>query len=85
MKLSNWLARDGVERPLIWPCVTLALLCALNLWVNPHFLSLRMLDGHLFGAPMPAEHVSELFERGGASDATCYRSASWPLSSAFAG
>lgn len=52
MKLSNWLARDGVERPLIWPCVTLALLCALNLWVNPHFLSLRMLDGHLFGAPI---------------------------------
>src|SRR6201986_3565540 len=44
--------RDGAERPLIWPCVTLVLLCALNLWVNPHFLSLRMLDGHLFGAPI---------------------------------
>jgi simple sugar transport system permease protein len=52
MKLSNWFARDGVERPLIWPCITLALLCGLNLWVNPHFLSLRMLDGHLFGAPI---------------------------------
>jgi simple sugar transport system permease protein len=52
MKLSNWFVRDGVERPLIWPCVTLVLLCILNLWVNPHFLSLRMLDGHLFGAPI---------------------------------
>ena len=52
MKLSNWFVRDGVERPLIWPCITLVLLCGLNLWVNPHFLSLRMLDGHLFGAPI---------------------------------
>ena len=52
MKLSNWFARDGAERPLIWPCVTLALLFLLDLWVNPHFLSLRMLDGHLFGAPI---------------------------------
>lgn len=52
MKLSNWFMRDGAERPLIWPCVTLVLLCALNLWVNPHFLSLRILDGHLFGAPI---------------------------------
>ncbi|NYH17322.1 ABC transporter permease [Paraburkholderia bryophila] len=52
MKLANWFVRDGAERPLIWPCVTLVLLCALNLWVNPHFLSLRMLDGHLFGAPI---------------------------------
>jgi ribose/xylose/arabinose/galactoside ABC-type transport system permease subunit len=52
MKLSNWFVRDGAERPLIWPCVTLVLLCGLNLWVNPHFLSLRMLDGHLFGAPI---------------------------------
>lgn len=51
MKLANWFVRDGAERPLIWPCVTLVLLCGLNLWVNPHFLSLRMLDGHLFGAP----------------------------------
>ena len=24
----------------------------LDLWVNPHFLSLRILDGHLFGAPI---------------------------------
>ncbi|NDY74737.1 ABC transporter permease, partial [Desulfobacter hydrogenophilus] len=52
MKLSNWFMRDGAERPLIWPCVTLVLLGALNLWVNPHFLSLRILDGHLFGAPI---------------------------------
>jgi ribose/xylose/arabinose/galactoside ABC-type transport system permease subunit len=52
MKLSNWFARDGAERPLVWPCVTLALLFLLDLWVNPHFLALRMLDGHLFGAPI---------------------------------
>ena len=52
MKLSNWFTRDGAERPLIWPCVTLVLLFVLDLWVNPHFLSLRMLDGHLFGAPI---------------------------------
>lgn len=52
MKISNWFSRDGAERPLIWPCVTLGLLFVLNLWVNPHFLSLRMLDGHLFGAPI---------------------------------
>jgi hypothetical protein len=43
MKLSNWFARDGAERPLVWPCVTLALLFLLDLWVNPHFLALRML------------------------------------------
>ena len=53
MKLSNWFARDGAERPLIWPCVTLVLLCrAESVGQNPHFLSLRMLDGHLFGAPI---------------------------------
>jgi galactofuranose transport system permease protein len=52
MKLSNWFARDGVERPLLWPCVTLVLLFLLDLLVNPHFLSLRVLDGHLFGAPI---------------------------------
>jgi ribose/xylose/arabinose/galactoside ABC-type transport system permease subunit len=52
MKLSNWFSRDGAERPLVWPCVTLVLLFLLDLWVNPHFLSLRVLDGHLFGAPI---------------------------------
>jgi len=52
MKLSNWFARDGGERQLLWPCVTLVLLCGLNLLVNPHFLALRTLDGHLFGAPI---------------------------------
>jgi len=52
MKISNWFTRDGAERPLIWPCVTLVLLFVLDLWVNPHFLSLRVLDGHLFGAPI---------------------------------
>lgn len=45
----------------------------------------ELAQGYLFGAPMPAEHLSELFEREAASDANCYRSAPWPLSSAFAG
>ena len=52
MKISNWFTREGAERPLIWPCMTLVLLFLLDLWVNPHFLSLRVLDGHLFGAPI---------------------------------
>ena len=31
MKISNWFTRDGAERPLIWPCVTLVLLFLLDL------------------------------------------------------
>ncbi|CAG4894879.1 ABC transporter permease [Paraburkholderia gardini] len=50
MKTPNWLGREGADRQLLWPCVTLVLLFLLNLWVNPGFLSIRMLDGHLFGA-----------------------------------
>jgi ribose/xylose/arabinose/galactoside ABC-type transport system permease subunit len=34
---------------LFWPCVTLALLIALNAVVNPGFLSLALRDGHLYG------------------------------------
>ncbi|RFU44167.1 ABC transporter permease [Paraburkholderia sp. DHOC27] len=52
MKITTWFSRDGAERPLVWPCVTLVLLFLLDLWVNPHFLALRVLDGHLFGAPI---------------------------------
>jgi hypothetical protein len=63
MKISNWFTRDGAERPLIWPCVTLVLLFVLDLWVNPHFLSLRVLDGHLFGAPIDIlnPHAASIF------------------------
>ncbi len=52
MKIPNWPGRDVADRPLVWPCVTLALLCLLDLLVNPHFFAIRILDGHLFGAPI---------------------------------
>ncbi len=38
--------------PLLWPVLTLLALCLLNLGFNPHFLSVRLLDHHLFGAPI---------------------------------
>lgn len=38
--------------PLVWPCVTLVLLVLLDLSHNPAFLSISVLDGHLFGAPI---------------------------------
>ena len=37
MKLSNWFVRDGAERPLVWPCITLVLLCALEPVGQPAF------------------------------------------------
>jgi galactofuranose transport system permease protein len=42
----------ALRHPLVWPSLTLVLLCLLDLSQNPHFLSLTMLDGHLFGAPI---------------------------------
>ncbi|SDI18081.1 ABC transporter permease [Paraburkholderia phenazinium] len=44
--------KDLLQHPLVWPCLTLVLLCALDLVRNPHFLGITMLDGHLFGAPI---------------------------------
>ncbi|WP_250527525.1 ABC transporter permease [Caballeronia sp. GAWG2-1] len=41
-----------LQHPLVWPCVTLVALCLLDLAHNPRFLSIAMLDGHLFGAPV---------------------------------
>jgi ribose/xylose/arabinose/galactoside ABC-type transport system permease subunit len=35
--------------PLLWPVLALVLLLALDVIVNPSFLSLRMQDGHLYG------------------------------------
>src|ERR1700728_1417808 len=46
------LLRAALRHPLVWPSLTLVLLCLLDLSQNPHFLSLTMLDGHLFGAPI---------------------------------
>ncbi|WP_175942189.1 ABC transporter permease [Caballeronia sp. BCC1704] len=40
------------QHPLVWPCLTLIALCVLDLSHNANFLSITMLDGHLFGAPI---------------------------------
>ena len=39
-----------VASALFWPGVTLALLIALNAIINPGFLAITMLEGHLFGS-----------------------------------
>src|ERR1700733_13583116 len=44
--------RAAMRHPLVWPSLTLVLLCLLDLSQNPHFLALTLLDGHLFGAPI---------------------------------
>lgn len=36
--------------PLFWPSATLVLLIAFNAAINPGFLAITMLDGHLFGS-----------------------------------
>lgn len=46
------LVRTVLAHPLVWPVVTLVLLTLLDLAHNSAFLSIRMLDGHLFGAPI---------------------------------
>jgi galactofuranose transport system permease protein len=42
----------ALRHPLLWPCLTLVLLVLLDLAHNPAFLSITILDGHLFGAPV---------------------------------
>src|ERR1700742_1461635 len=44
------LLRAAMRHALVWPSLTLVLLCLLDLSQNPHFLSLAMLDGHLYGS-----------------------------------
>lgn len=44
--------KEVLQNALVWPCLTLVLLCLLDLARNPHFLSITMLEGHLFGAPI---------------------------------
>ncbi|KVO29667.1 ABC transporter permease [Burkholderia ubonensis] len=45
-------ARTLFRHPLAWPVLTLALLFALDVAHRPGFLSIALLDGHLFGAPI---------------------------------
>ncbi|MCA3827159.1 MAG: ABC transporter permease, partial [Burkholderia sp.] len=44
--------RTLLRHPLAWPALTLALLSALDVAHRPGFLSIALLDGHLFGAPI---------------------------------
>src|SRR5207253_1484573 len=44
--------KAALQHPLVWPCLTLVLLVLLDLSQNAHFLSVSMLDGHWFGAPI---------------------------------
>ncbi|WP_213778191.1 ABC transporter permease [Caballeronia sp. dw_276] len=41
-----------LQHPLVWPALTLVLLILLDLSQNPRFLSISVLDGHWFGAPV---------------------------------
>lgn len=44
--------RTALQHSLLWPCATLVALVLLDLAHNLAFLSVTMLDGHLFGAPI---------------------------------
>lgn len=44
--------RALVRHPLVWPSLTLALLLAIDVAHRADFLSITLLDGHLFGAPV---------------------------------
>ncbi|OXJ26393.1 sugar ABC transporter permease [Burkholderia sp. HI2714] len=46
------LLRTLFRHPLAWPALTLVLLFALDVAHRPGFLSIALLDGHLFGAPV---------------------------------
>lgn len=42
----------AARSPLLWPAAGIALLVIINLIMNPAFLKITILDGHLFGAPI---------------------------------
>src|SRR5262245_2109566 len=44
--------RQFLRSPVIWPLAGLILLLAVNAMLNPGFLKVTMLDGHLFGTPI---------------------------------
>jgi simple sugar transport system permease protein len=52
MTEKDSLFRRATQHPLVWPALTLVLLVAIDCGFNARFLSLTMLDGHLFGAPI---------------------------------
>lgn len=39
-----------IRHRLFWPCVTLALLCAVNFWFNHNFFDIEIKNGALFGS-----------------------------------
>lgn len=41
-----------LKSPVFWPLMGLLALVVVNVIINPSFLSLRLLDGHLFGVPI---------------------------------
>lgn len=50
--MSDSAARRFLHSPVVWPMVGLLLLVVANCLHSPAFLSLRMLDGHLYGLPI---------------------------------
>src|SRR6202051_2094448 len=44
--------KAALQHPLVWPALTLVLLILLDLSQNARFLSVSVLDGHWFGAPI---------------------------------
>ena len=44
--------KAALQHPLVWPVLTLVLLIMLDLSQNAHFLSITVLEGHWFGAPI---------------------------------
>ena len=46
------LLRTLFRHSLAWPVLTLVLLFALDVAHRPGFLSITLLDGHLFGTPI---------------------------------
>lgn len=46
------MSRSFTRSPVFWPAVGLIALVVLNTAVNPAFLKITLLDGHLFGTPI---------------------------------
>jgi ribose/xylose/arabinose/galactoside ABC-type transport system permease subunit len=46
------LVRTLIKHPLLWPALTLVCLFAIDIAHRANFLSIALLDGHLFGAPI---------------------------------
>lgn len=46
------MSKAAARSPVVWPLVGLILLVALNTAMNPAFLKITVLDGHLYGVPV---------------------------------